>query len=78
MLYTKEVFEASYSYERYMGRIKLKEAPSDVTVKSLADHQSPQESVIKRETVNRRLDVANTEEEKNAKVDHNAPESFYK
>lgn len=31
MIYNKEIFEASYSYERYMGRVKVKEAPADVT-----------------------------------------------
>ena len=39
MLYTKE-FEASYSYERYMGRIKVKPAPQDVVSKGLIDNQS--------------------------------------
>ena len=27
MLYNKDTFEAPFSYERYMGRIKVKEAP---------------------------------------------------
>ena len=30
MLYNREIFEASYSYERYMGRIKLKEMPNNI------------------------------------------------
>ena len=45
MLYNK-VFEASYSYERYMGRIKVKEAPSDVISKGLVDHESPVDIVF--------------------------------
>ena len=36
LLYSKD-FDAPYNYERYMGRIKVKEAPSDVLSKGLID-----------------------------------------
>ena len=66
MLYSKDVFEASYSYERYVGRVKLKEAPADVTWKGLVDHESPVEIVFKKDKINRKMDVANTVEEQSA------------
>lgn len=45
MLYNKD-FEASYCYEQYMGRIKVKEAPSDVASKNLTDADSPVDTVF--------------------------------
>ena len=62
MLYNKD-FEASYSYERYMGRIKVKEAPADVISKSLVDHESSVDIVFAKDSVMRKINVASMEEE---------------
>jgi len=62
MLYSKD-FEASYSYERYMGRIKVKEAPSDVVSKGLIDQESPVDIVFQKDIVLRKMNVASTSEE---------------
>ena len=62
MLYSKD-FEASYSYERYMGRIKVKEAPADVGRKQLVDQESPPDTVFQRDAVDRTMKVASTSEE---------------
>ena len=61
MLYSKE-FEASYSYERYMGRIKVKDAQSDVVSKGLVDHENPAEIVFQKDIVLRRMNVASKDE----------------
>ena len=78
MLYNKEFFEASFSYERYMGRIKLKELPNEILQKSIIDPDSPEEIVFLRDHVKRRLNVATTKDDLETRRDKNAPESFYK
>ena len=47
MLYPKDKdFEASYSYERYMGRIKVEEAKQNIDEKELIDNESPVDNVF--------------------------------
>ena len=62
MLFNKE-FEAPYSYERYMGRIKVKEAPSDVLSKGLVDQDSTVDNVFKKDFVPRKMEVASMQKE---------------
>ena len=62
MLYNKE-FEQSYFYERYMGRIKVKEAANDVISKGLVDHESPVDIVFQKDHVMRKMNVANVKED---------------
>jgi len=64
LLYPKDKdFEASYSYERYMGRIKVKEAPLEVESKGLIDHESPVDNVFLNDNVPRKMRVASESEE---------------
>lgn len=61
LLYNKE-FDAPYNYERYMGRIKVKEAPSDVLSKDLIDKQSTVDNVFQKDNVSRKMEVASMKE----------------
>jgi len=45
LLYNKE-FEASYFYEKYMGRIKVKEAPTEEISKNIVDGESQADIVF--------------------------------
>ena len=61
LLYSQK-FEAPYNYERYMGRIKVKEAPADVNQKGLIDHESTVDNVFLKDTVYRKMQVAGMDE----------------
>jgi len=62
MLFNKE-FEAPFSYERYMGRIKVKEAPTDVLSKGLIDQETTVDNVFQKDCVPRKIEVASMKEE---------------
>ena len=40
------MFEGPYSYERYMGRVKIKEAPADIVSKKLHDNEGIQNESV--------------------------------
>lgn len=64
MLYPKDKdFEACYSYERYMGRIKVEEAKQNIDEKELIDHESPVDNVFLVDKVPRKMQVAKENEE---------------
>jgi hypothetical protein len=41
ILYSQKEFKSPHSYEKYMGRIKLRTAPSEVQSKPLKDSANP-------------------------------------
>ena len=62
-MYPTKEFEGPYSYERYMGRIKVKEAPSDVVSKDLVDKETKGDTVFTKDVVNRKMQLATPGEE---------------
>jgi hypothetical protein len=63
LLYPTKEFEGPYSYERYMGRIKVKEAPPDVVSKDLVDKEQPSDTVFAKDVVSRKMNLAHPQED---------------
>ena len=51
-------FESPFAYEKYMGRIKVKEVAGEIVIKKLNSQDKFGESVFSKNTVKRNLDVA--------------------